>query len=533
MTTNPDIAVANKTVKDYYDAENETKIAARQVKSARDIAIADAIERGEKDPNSAANWTPELKLKIDEQSKKFETAAKNEKEQRKKVAEFETDLNEREPGEKRKIMEAAGLKPGDSEKSLYSAGNKDIQQNVINQRALEIQKQAGNVNENIDKNINKNLDKQDELQLEKSKLDPIKDEKKIKKIDENIDVLKIQNNELKTQQTRNKQNAQPENAKKIAKDELEKDKSLKEDDVTATTKIANTGFETINNHAPFYMQMPTLQSITDFRLKNGYSPYGDNSTDAIARDAVNFRIFETVPGVAKAVKIPGTTLIKNILDDARVQSVGSFTIYPSQLDWLNQTHQHNYASGPDANDNIVANVINAGSNVMSNVQTLMKVGGSLSQGLSQGSFIGLDPIADSMNRGVETLSFYQSSALQELSLEFNLFTKKDFLNDVFRPIMFLTALGYPKRSLKGEGADNFKLAFDNIRKWATEGNNMASNLLKGWFPGESIESILAKPLELAGSLEDKFANMRWYGSIFIFYFKTSRVYVGKARFRII
>lgn len=529
MATQQDYTEAKKITKDYYDSQNERVIASRQLIAAKEEAANDAIASGRAKNNikdstkpeyknssyNPDNWDPSKNEKVVEQNAIYESAATEEKTQREAVAQYMNTQNPNlTPEERQKNLEAAGLKPGDIQTSLYSSKSTDIQTKAIDIRAKEIEKQATKTIESLDSSI-----KENNLQIEQNKFEianierelmDISDPDERKKLEDRKTSLEKENQSLDSEnKTSNMKININENSKKDSKNTAKKylENEIKNDptnekNIENTTKLSNTGFETINNHAPFYMQMPTLQSITDFRLRNGTNPYGERSPDSIARDAVNFRIFETTPGTAKAETIPGTKLVRNVIDDSRILSVGSFTIYPSDLNWLTQSHQHQYSAG---NEDWIASTINTLGEGYSAFQGLLKMGAGASAALAEGSIKNLASAGDVYQRRVETLNYYQSTAPQRMAIQFNLFTKKDFLNDVFRPIMFLTALGYPKRSLEGEGAENLSKTFQNLRKWAESGNNFATDMLKG-LVGETAESIAKWPIEKIQALEKEMAS---------------------------
>lgn len=239
-------------------------------------------------------------------------------------------------------------------------------------------------------------------------------------------------------------------------------------DKLGTTVNKNTGFETINGGAPFYFQFPTLKSITDFRLKNGFSPYGIRTTTDIARDAVHFKIFESIPGQATAEVVEGTKLVRNYVDSSNIATVGAFTIYPSEQNWLKQNHSHQYGLSPFVQGAL--GVINTGADFLEGLDTGAKLLQVASKTAAGGNATDTT-FGNVAQRKADILKFYQSSADQEMEISFNLFTKSDFLNDVFRPIMFLTALGYPKRLLSGETPQMLQDTVSNIQKMAQQNDN--------------------------------------------------------------
>lgn len=229
-------------------------------------------------------------------------------------------------------------------------------------------------------------------------------------------------------------------------------------------KFSNTGFEGINNSAPFYMQFPTLNSITDFRLKNGIDPYGNKSPDEIARDAVVFKIFETVPTVDRAESVSldnGGKYITNIPGQTNINTIGSFTIYPAHEDktgdWLMQSHKHSYSNAEGG----ITSLINTGLEALGSAESALQLVNAGLGAAATGRLKGNDPAGNVYKRKVDVLDYYQDTEKQSIPIRFNLFTKNNFLNDVYRPIMFLTALGYPKRALKGDLGD---ITGDTLKK---------------------------------------------------------------------
>jgi hypothetical protein len=216
------------------------------------------------------------------------------------------------------------------------------------------------------------------------------------------------------------------------------------------SNIATTnGFEILNNGAPFYLQMPTLKSLNDFHIPNGINPYGGKTPDDIARDAIHFNIFEVTPPPPSAVLAPGQSgLIINKINAASTSTIGSFTIYPHNHDYLQLSHVHNYAKS-----DTIGGIIDGAIQLFDGIDmaaSLLNVGiNSINTGTQQG-------IPQKISSSVEKINTYTSSEKMSLTIEFKLFTKNDFLNDVFRPLMFLTALGYPKRVLHGATADNIQ-----------------------------------------------------------------------------
>lgn len=495
---------------DYYDAQNEREIAARQLIDARQQAVNDAIKRGydQKAAQNPANWTIEQNNKVKDLNNNFQVKANVETDARNQITQYVDDESGKDPEIATKELLAAGLKPDDINKAvLYSNGPQQQKDKIITERAQQITIERQNSIQQTDKTI-RNLSKEKEdLQKQQDNLDPTDpdyDDKYIAlkdKIDNKQEEIDIQNKKMNNL-------SKPIDAKKMAQEEYDSQDPTNPNNFNNTVKLANTGFEKINNFAPFYMQFPTLKSLSDFRIRNGKSPYGEKSEDEIARDAVNFRIFESVPGVAEAREIPGTNLIQNIIDNSRIQTVGSFTIYPSDGNWITQSHTHHY-SGSESD--WIASTLNTVGGIYESVGSIMKTASVASQALKSGSTKGLAPVGDVYQRRAEVLKYYKESDAQNITIKFNLFTKNNFLADVFRPIMFLTALGYPKRTLSGnEIKDATKEIFKNINEWANQGNNWAQNILKG-LKGSDTEKTINTISENISNVENAIGSFGGIG----------------------
>lgn len=208
------------------------------------------------------------------------------------------------------------------------------------------------------------------------------------------------------------------------------------------------GFEGINGNSPFYMQFPTLKSITDFRFRNGISPYGQQSPNEIARNAIHFNIFEYTPPAPSAQLVPGSSgLIQNVVVPATNNTVGSFTIYPSEQE-IRQTHTHSFA-----NTDALASLANDALEIIDGVDTVFSAAATLVKDVVAGKDLGT---AQQLSQHVEAIDRYKGTDKQSMSVDFNLFTKNNFIQDIFRPLMFLTALSYPKRSLTSNFGNSIK-----------------------------------------------------------------------------
>ena len=216
---------------------------------------------------------------------------------------------------------------------------------------------------------------------------------------------------------------------------------------------------------PFYFQVPTLTAITDFRLRNGYSPYakGVSPTD-IARDAVHINIFSGTLGKTDTVTIPDTDLKVQTSGLTRHITEGSFTIYPNDPDWMTFSHTHIYKEG-----NFIADAANS---ILGSVNTL----GNAVTGLGSLTGAAVDPNIANTRRRVDTIDEYQTSEKQSISVPFVLFTKGDFIRDIYRPLMFLTALSYPSRLAEDPLAASGKALVNNLATKGRESlgvNNLA------------------------------------------------------------
>ena len=462
------------------DAEDKQLLAQRQFKSNRQAAIDDALSSGRAknqiEAENRSNWSDDYKQKVGDSSVAYADSNKEINAARKTIADNLSGSENMDPILYRKKLEAEGLNPEEIDKAIYQQGPEKQKQELLQKNTEAIKKQHIANIDNLTKQQADNTTKHTENTGKIAKLDPIKDAEEIKILQDQNTKLSGENQVLDSNIANEQKSA--ENSKTEAINQLKKDPANVKD-TEDSTKLSNTGFEGINNSAPFYMQFPTLKSITDFRLRNGFSPYGEQSPDEIARDAVNFRIFETVPGVARAQNIPGTRLVKNIMDGFGVQSVGSFTIYPSDPNWISQSHQHEYTRGPD---DILASTLNTIGGLYENLDSILRVGAAGIQAVNAGSLAGSKSTGNVYQRKATALNKYERSEPQTMQIKFNLFTKNDFLSDVFRPIMFLTSLGYPKRAMSGDTAEFMaeirKQSSDFINGLETN-NPLISHILKG------------------------------------------------------
>lgn len=200
--------------------------------------------------------------------------------------------------------------------------------------------------------------------------------------------------------------------------------------LATTNKILIDSFSG-QNSTPFYMQFPTLKAITDFRLRNGFSPYGTANPTEVARDAIHFNIFEGALGEMEIQEIEGTGLKTSFVKNAKEKTMGSFTIYPNNPDWLSLSHNHTYSdTNPlESYINPVLQFVNTGTNLLKAV----------------GNIASNEPTSARAVRRVDFVDQYQSTEKLSLNIPFVLFTKGNFIEDIYIPIMFLTALSYPKR----------------------------------------------------------------------------------------
>lgn len=458
-------------VNNVHATQQESNKSAEILKTSRQNAIDDARSRGytnntqdpknenwDKSSYNPVNWSQEKNDKVVAAQADYIGRCETEQSARNSLSDW-SSKNSNDPNYNNMVLQA-GMTPQEIDKNLYLTSNEKKQSELIKQKTEDVQK---SYQDQINKNnieIKNNTEKIDsnskrisELQFVLNK-DPENESAKneIKQLQNKNDELQNKNESLTTN---NKElDTKKQNAPTEVKDYYGPNNVLKTNqEIDNTVKLSDTGFENINNGKPFYMQMPTIKAITDFRLRNGYSPYGERSNDEIARDAVHFKIFEHVPGVASAQKVQGTNLIRNVIDQSTVNTLGSFTIYPSNSDWLNQSHSHNFNGN---SDDFLASTFNTIGGLIESGERLTSVASAGLDAIKNGSLKGSTLAGNSYQRRAEVLKFYQNSNDLTLTVEFNLFTKKDFLNDVFRPIMFLTALGYPKRSLNGDLGNNIK-----------------------------------------------------------------------------
>jgi hypothetical protein len=473
--------------KDFYDAKSERELAERQLLTASNItnkaeqdAINEAMSRGltEAEAKKSENWNAELKGKYDsaktkegQQSALLSGARDNEVEAATKAKAFMDKVGNTE--EAQKIMELNGLRPYDIEKSLILAGK---QSETLDQQSRKIEKeltsQYSKKLEDIGKRQTQIENEKEELYNKISEiendpdLDEVSKNKAISLLQEEITALEVENAKLESDS--DKINQDLENVSEVA-EQLAREQLTTED---TNADLANTGFEGLNNGAPFYMQFPTLNAITDFKMRNGVDPYGAKTTDEIARDAVVIKIFETVPGVSRSeeVLLPnGAKYIKNIPQKTNINTLGSFTIYPSHSDgpgnWLQQTHSHQWESGER---DTIAQLFQVGGDILTGTESAFKLFNAGLTALNSGSLKGNDLSAGVYNRQVDVLDYYKISNHTPIKVTFNLFTRNNFLNDVFRPIMFLTALGYPKRAMQGNFGKLFQQILGNAAEYTSK-----------------------------------------------------------------
>lgn len=448
----PGLQQASTITKEYYDAKSESQLAQRQLTSAtaltdqaKQAAINDAIAKGLTPAEAAKpeNWDANLKADYDKNKTLQDTATENlsVKQEREKIQaqDAKSYIDSLPDGpEKQKLLEQQGLRPSDIEKSLNREQYyKDETAKRTDALAKIRQENINSIDEKITENSAKLLDLSRKLENAST------DEEK-KKIQDQIDAIEKENDNLNSK--RDEAQKAYDNVDQDISDQIASEQAAD----AAASNFSNTGFEGLNNSAPFYMQFPTLNAISEFRLKNGLDPYGEKSTDDIARDAVVFKIFETVPGVANTeeVKLPGGgKYLRNIPAKTNVNTIGSFTIYPSNQDWLSQTHNHNYKAGEQ---DLVASTLQGALDLVGTGESILKLSNAGINAIQSGSLKGNEPAGNVYNRKIDVLDYYDGSEKQAMEIEFNLFTRSNFLNDIFRPVMFLTALGYPKRALSGD-----------------------------------------------------------------------------------
>lgn len=510
-----------KTSTAYYDAKAETSIAQKQFIAARDMtdsareaAILEAMSTkglSREAASDPANWSTTAAQKVTNLAVKENqaltnlenkrdserTAAETAKASVDKILSDDTLTS----SEKSTLLSKMGINQSDLEKSLITketmkanenAEKAELYQKVKDDRTASYNKAQENTKEaqaELDKAQNElnNLSSVPEDSLPEEQKKRKKElEKMVKVLQTNLDNAKVAEKDAALMLTEDRINAAV-NKTFNRLNELQ-------------AGLSNTGFEGINNNAPFYMQFPTLNSITDFKLRNGVDPYGEKSTDEIARDAIVFKIFETVPGVAESKEIQlasGAKYIKNVPQKTNINTVGSFTIYPSHSDgkgdWLSQSHKHTWVGGEQ---DAVAQLFQGAADLLSTGESLLKMANAGLNYAKTGSLKGNEFAGNVYNRKLDVLDYYKESDSTPIQINFSLFTRNNFLNDVFRPIMFLTALGYPKRSLNG---DFGKLLDTDIKK--------TSELLKSKYPGSSFATTVAELLDKAKGVGESVENV--------------------------
>lgn len=213
-----------------------------------------------------------------------------------------------------------------------------------------------------------------------------------------------------------------------------------------SNKIVIDAF-TDRNAAPFYLQMPTLNAISSFHLRNGFSPYGSQNPTEVARDALHFNIFEGALGRMETVDVPNTKLKTSIMNNGPETTMGSFTIYPNDPDWLSLAHNHSYSD-----ENPIASAINPILQFVNTGANLLKTAGNLATGQTSAR----------TTRRLDFIDQYQNTEKLNITVPFVLFTKGDFINDIYAPIMFLTALSYPSRLYKSDLGDDATNVADGL-----------------------------------------------------------------------
>lgn len=262
--------------------------------------------------------------------------------------------------------------------------------------------------------------------------------------------------------------------------------------------IINNLTSTERGKIPFYLQLPTMQAITDFHLRNGFSPYGNVSPTDVARDALHFNIFEGALGKTKVETIPGTNLNIRVLKNLTEQTIGSFTIYPNQPDWLNLSHNHIYS---DENPlaawvNPVLQFVNTGGNILKAVNV---VSGKLDVN---------ERSASRVSRRLDFIDQYQATDKLQISVPFMLFTKGNFLQDIFSPLMFLTALSYPTRLAEDTIASDIRKVKETIDEK---------------LPDNALANYAKKSAELAEEGAEEFDKLaQRYGNVGAFRYIVTR-----------
>jgi hypothetical protein len=212
---------------------------------------------------------------------------------------------------------------------------------------------------------------------------------------------------------------------------------LEADGFANSNKIMTDALTGAEGAAPLFIQLPTMKAITDFRLRNGYSPFGALSPGDVARDAVHINIFS---GALPDIEVVNNNGIQNtIVNSSTVKTLGNITIFPNNPDWLTFSHDHQYSDENPISSiaNPILNIISTGINAIRAAENL--TGGS-------------NPAAVRVASRIDFIDQYQSTNKLSITVPFILFTKGDFIADIYRPLMFMTALSYPLREF-GTGSE--------------------------------------------------------------------------------
>jgi hypothetical protein len=253
------------------------------------------------------------------------------------------------------------------------------------------------------------------------------------------------------------------------------------DDLDAKS-FANSNKQLVNalfrgeSQAPFYLQFPTLETITDFRLRNGFSPFNTaQSPVEVARDAIHVNIFAGALGDTSIEQVGDLKLL--LAQSSANTTLGTFTIYPNDMDWLQFNHQHQYSDDFPLK-NTANNVIKRGTSFVNGLKVF--------ENLRRGETVTQDAASARVLGRFDYIDQYESTNKLNIDVPFVLFTKGNFIRDIFRPIMFLTALSYPKRILnvKDQLGENRGLQAIPIKNALVAGESYLSKALDFFNPNQ-------------------------------------------------
>jgi hypothetical protein len=149
-------------------------------------------------------------------------------------------------------------------------------------------------------------------------------------------------------------------------------------------------------------------------------------------------------------------------------------------------------------------LVNQALGLIDTADSLTSLGATAADSLLKGREQGVN---SRIQRRMEAISTYNGTDKQSLTIDFILFTKSNFLLDVFKPLMFLTSLSYPKRTLNGNFGDTSEKVGNTLKSVAA--NNPQFN--------ETIRTLLrasANGIQDAGQFLEKVENaLSRYGGI--------------------